>query len=73
VNAYYIKFSVTLRTIHRKILRTMVSTAGFEPATHALKGLTAREMNNLHGTLRSVMKCYKSCVQKGFSATPYIP
>ena len=27
----------------------MVSAAGFEPATHALKGLAARKISNLHG------------------------
>jgi hypothetical protein len=26
----------------------LVSAAGFEPATHALKGLFERQINNLH-------------------------
>jgi len=31
-----------------KRLKNMVSAAGFEPATHALKGLSERQINNLH-------------------------
>jgi len=38
----------------------MVSAAGFEPATHALKGLPERRISNLYAASRSVTKCYES-------------
>jgi hypothetical protein len=50
-----------------QVIENMVSAAGFEPATHALKGLPRRKINNLHEVPSIVTECYRSHVQQGFA------
>jgi len=46
----------------------LVSAAGFEPATHALKGRAARRISDLHRVIRNATTCYRIVDQQGFPA-----
>jgi len=49
----------------------MVSAAGLEPATHALKGITNAEIKDLHGLLQNAMNCRKLLRYRRLATTAY--